>query len=124
MRNVQFEVGPLPKIEGAGRRSGGKWPGHSKEASALKALWQQNPEDTETFVKIASDLKVHTASRIASLINKGIADDFKPDTTGHYEARTRRTKTNPGLYDLWARYVYTGPEQPRRRRAPKKATGK
>jgi hypothetical protein len=124
----KFEIGPLPKIEGAGRKSAGKWPGHAEEAAAVKQYALDNPKDTENYLKIAEGLKVHTASRIASLINKGVADDFQPDHTGSFRASARRhpqltDEHGRPLYDIWARYDYTGPVKARRRR-PVKATSK
>lgn len=99
---VKFESGPLPKIEGSGRRSTGLWPGHATEAKYLVREATRHPED---WTKIATGLKTHAASRIANLINKGKAEDFKPSVKGHFEARTRRNKDDPEVYDLWARYV-------------------
>jgi hypothetical protein len=113
-----------------GRKSAGKWPGHAREAAAVRKYFVESLDAPENyFMVIAEGLKVHTASRIASLINKGIADDFKPDHEGHYRASARRNaklvdETGRPLYDIWARYNYTGPEKPRRRRSSAKATAK
>lgn len=126
---MSLKFGKLPKIEGAGRKGSGIWPGHAKEAQELRDRTMANldvkPEEAEVWAPIVTKLKVHAASRIASSIKKGVAVDFIPDATGHFDASCRRNPDSPkgknALYDVWACYIHTGPEQPkRRRRAPSK----
>lgn len=112
MTPVKFDQ--LPKIKGAGRKGSGIWPGHADEARTLKEKALASP-DTEAWGCIEEGLKVHTASRLASHINKGTAEDFRPDQEGNYKAVTRKNETEPDRYDLWACYVYTGPPRTGRR---------
>lgn len=127
---MKRQFSELPKIEGAGRRGSGIWPGHAAEARDLREHTMgnlDNPEVAERWSCVAEGQRVHAASRIAGSIKKGVAVDFGPDTTGHYDARCRHNPDSPpngpkALYDVWARYVYTGPEQPKRRaRKPRAA---
>lgn len=99
---TKLQTGPLPKIEGSGRKPAGLWAGHAKEAQELRELAKTNPQD---WAKIGDDLKPHAASRVAHLINHGDAVDFPATADGHYEARTRRNARNDQGSDLWARFV-------------------
>ena len=114
MTPVKFDQ--LPKIKGAGRKGSGIWPGHTDEATTLRKAAMADPGGEEQWGCIEVELKVHTASRLASHINKGTAEDFKPDAEGSYKAVTRKNPTFPDRYDLWACYVYTGPPRSKRGR--------
>lgn len=118
MTPVKFDQ--LPKIKGAGRKGSGIWPGHADEARTLKQQAMAKL-DEEQWGCIETALRVHTASRLASHINKGSAEDFKPDAEGSYKAVTRKSpdhldEDGRPLYDLWACYVYTGPPKQKRGR--------
>lgn len=103
MTEVQF--GMLPKIQGSGRRSTGLWPGHAAEAALLREAARKESDPEKCWGLIGTGMKTHAASRVASLINRGAAEHFGSDDEGHFEAKTRRNKDDPEVYDLFARYV-------------------
>ncbi len=107
-----------PRIKGTGRQKMGLWRGHQTEAAFLK-------DHPGKWFMILKKVSRDQASHPAGLINKGIAEDFKPDHDGHFEAVTRRNEVDSTRHDLWAVYVPTGPGapepkgKPRSRRTPR-----
>jgi DNA-binding transcriptional regulator YdaS (Cro superfamily) len=114
-----LEVGELPKTQRGTGRKRGSWRGHEEEAKELRVLAERHPDQ---WGKVLVRATAARAQQISSAIKNGTAADFKPDENGQFLAHVRKSTDQSGdptnrkgepitLYDVWARYEYTGPDK-------------
>lgn len=112
-----LETGELPKLSRGSGRKRGIWAGHEALADELRTLAKREPA---RWGMVLTGVKSSKAQVVATAVTKGTASGYEPDFEGKFVAHSRKSKNQDNapknargedvpFYDVWARYVLTGP---------------